>query len=226
MRRTTWVAVIWLGLSAAGHCAIPEAGPLDYSGHARVAFEGDSTLHGFHGHAATDEIRVHVDAVTNAAAGATWDAAGELRVLALSTDHEKRDANMLAMLHADLFPTVDAVLEDAPVPVGDEVEAPLRLRIGSHDATVPATISAWTQTVDGVTFRLQFEVSLHEFGLKPPSVLGLIKVGDVVKVDCEVVAGARHDADVARARPVLRSEAPLRRVASARATFGAVENLL
>lgn len=183
-----WMVVAILGAGVLGCAVVAGASPVgtaDFSGSARLAFEGDSTLHAFHGHAATEDIRVHLDPSTNAAA-ATWDAAGAIPVLTLSTDHEKRDSNMYAMLHADAFPKVAAVLEDVPVPDGGPVQAPLRLRICSCEATVPATVSEWVQTGDGLTFRLQFEVSLSQFGLKPPSVLGLIKVADLVKVDCVV----------------------------------------
>ncbi len=44
------------------------------------------------------------------------------------------------------------------------------------------------ETVDEIKFRAEWEVSLKEYRLKPPSVLGVIRVGDKARLEAEVTA--------------------------------------
>ena len=49
-------------------------------------------------------------------------------------------------------------------------------------------VSDWLQSGDEVRFHAEWDVSLDEFGLKPPSVLGVIRVGDRVRIEADVTA--------------------------------------
>jgi hypothetical protein len=58
----------------------------------------------------------------------------------------------------------------------------LHLRIRDVERKVRATAGNLKESGERVTFDLEFPVSLGEFELKPPSVLGIIRVGDTVSV--------------------------------------------
>ena len=67
---------------------------------------------------------------------------------------------------------------------GREGKSPLDLvlRIRDVERKVRATAGNLKESGERVTFDLEFPVSLGEFDLKPPSVLGIIRVGDKVSV--------------------------------------------
>ena len=58
----------------------------------------------------------------------------------------------------------------------------LLLRIRDVERKVRATAGNLKESGERITFDLEFPVSLGEFDLKPPSVLGIIRVGDKVSV--------------------------------------------
>ena len=58
----------------------------------------------------------------------------------------------------------------------------LLLRIRDVERKVRATAGNLKESGERVTFDLEFPVSLGEFDLKAPSVLGIIRVGDKVSV--------------------------------------------
>jgi hypothetical protein len=58
----------------------------------------------------------------------------------------------------------------------------LLLRIRERERKVRATASNLKEAGEQVTFDIEFPVSLGEFDLKAPSVLGIIRVGDKVTV--------------------------------------------
>ncbi|HEY5190912.1 MAG TPA: hypothetical protein VII77_02920, partial [Candidatus Deferrimicrobium sp.] len=58
----------------------------------------------------------------------------------------------------------------------------LLLRIRDVERKVRATASNLKESGERVSFDLEFPVSLREFDLKAPSVLGIIRVGDKVSV--------------------------------------------
>ena len=49
-----------------------------------------------------------------------------------------------------------------------------------------AQVTQFKTTAEKTTFTLDFAVSLKSFGLKPPSVMGIIRVGDTVRLQAEV----------------------------------------
>jgi hypothetical protein len=96
---------------------------------------------------------------------------------------------MRRMFARDRFPRIKAVVENAPVPAGaNAVKATLALRIRDQEQSIPVLVSDWKEDADGVSFHPTFDVSLKAFGLKPPSVIGLIRVGDRVTVEGNVIA--------------------------------------
>lgn len=150
-----------------------------------VHFEGTSTLHGFEGAVSADRVEL---AVETAAGGtsATLNASVEINVANMSTHHEKRDKNMYTMFSYKEFATINGTLTNAVVTADEDCKVELLLKICNEQHPVDAVISHYSNRVDGVAFDLAFPVSLKTFGLKPPSVLGMVRVGDEVAVRCHV----------------------------------------
>jgi len=115
----------------------------------------------------------------------------EVAVAGMDTRNKSRDGQMREMFRADRFPTIHAAARDVDVDrlrvesgKGREGKAPLDLllRIRDVERKVRATASNLKESGERVTFDLDFPVSLGEFDLKAPSVLGIIRVGDKVSV--------------------------------------------
>jgi polyisoprenoid-binding protein YceI len=155
-----------------------------------VAFLVTSTLHDFPGSARCLPFEAVLD----------LDAAGnpvipsvevEVPVAGMDTRNKSRDGQMREMFRSDRFPRIRAVARDVDVGrlrvelgKGREGKAPLDmlLRIREVERKVRATASNLKESGDRVTFDIEFPVSLGEFDLKAPTVLGIIRVGDKVSV--------------------------------------------
>jgi len=177
-------------------CTASEAAPADSSesatlqGACDIAFFVTSTLHDFPGSARCRPFTVPV----------ARDASGkevipvlqvEVPVAGMVTGNKTRDGQMREMFQSDRFPGILGKAHDvdverlrAEVGKGHEGKVPLDLvlRIREAERKIHATASYLKTSGDRVTFDLEFPVSLGEFGLKPPTVFGIIRVGDKVTV--------------------------------------------
>ena len=115
----------------------------------------------------------------------------EVPVAGMDTRNKSRDGQMREMFRSDRFPLIHAAARDVDVArlrvesgKGHEGKAPLDLllRIRDVERKVGATASNLKESGEQVTFDIEFPVSLGEFDLKAPSVLGIIRVGDKVSV--------------------------------------------
>jgi len=115
----------------------------------------------------------------------------DVPVEGMDTRNKTRDGQMREMFRSDRFPRIHAAARDVDVDrlrvemgKGREGKAPLDLllRIREVERKIRATASNLKESGDRVTFDLEFPVSLGEFDLKAPSVLGIIRVGDKVSV--------------------------------------------
>jgi polyisoprenoid-binding protein YceI len=115
----------------------------------------------------------------------------EVPVAGMDTRNNSRDVQMREMFRSERFPRIHAVAHDVDVErlrvgigMGREGNASidLLLRIRDVERKVRATASNLKESGERVTFDLEFPVSLGEFDLKAPSVLGIIRVGDKVSV--------------------------------------------
>jgi len=150
-----------------------------------IRFFGSSTLHGFDGKVPSQHFRLTIqeDPVTHQR---LMNATVRVSVKDMTTSHPKRDRNMLKMLGCDKFVSIEGTVTDAIVPLGAEGFATLKLKIRDVENNIPVKITEWQSTKDSISFHMMFPVSLKAFGLKPPSVLGVIRVGDDVLVTCDV----------------------------------------
>jgi polyisoprenoid-binding protein YceI len=115
----------------------------------------------------------------------------EVPVAGMDTRNRSRDRQMREMFRSERFPMIRAAAHDVNVErlreemgKGREGKSPLDLllRIRDVERKVRATASRLEESGGRVTFDLEFPVSLGEFDLKAPSVLGIVRVGDKVTV--------------------------------------------
>ena len=115
----------------------------------------------------------------------------DVPVAAMDTRNRSRDGQMREMLRSDRFPLIRGAARDVDVERlrveigkgrGGNASIGLLLRIRDVERKVLATASNLRESGERVTFDLEFPVSLGEFDLKAPSVLGIIRVGDKVSV--------------------------------------------
>ena len=155
-----------------------------------VAFLATSTLHDVSGSARCLPF----------AAVLARDAAGrrvipsvevEVPVAGMDTRNKSRDVQMREMFRSERFPRIHAAAHDVDVErlrveIGKSRDGnasiDLLLRIRDVERKVRATASNLKESGERVSFDLEFPVSLREFDLKAPSVLGIIRGGDKVSV--------------------------------------------
>lgn len=155
-----------------------------------VRFLGSSTLHDFSGKAACRPFAAPLDR----------DASGrsiipsveiEVPVAEMNTANDSRDEQMRKMFESDRHPRIravargvdtDRVREAMRKDPGGEAPLPLTLDIRGVERRIEATASRFKEERGRVSFDLEFPVSLKEFGLKPPSFLGIFRVSDRVVV--------------------------------------------
>jgi len=115
----------------------------------------------------------------------------EVPVAGMDTRNKSRDRQMREMFRSERFPRIRAAAHDVDVErlrvgigKGREGNASidLLLRIRDVERKVRATASNLKESGGRITFDLEFPVSLGEFDLKAPSVLGIVRVGDKVTV--------------------------------------------
>lgn len=158
-----------------------------WEGQCAIRFNGYSNLHDFEGTVISRPYRVDV---ARAADGTErWTVRIDVPAVEMNTNNGKRDKNMRALLKVAEFPLISGVVSgldplqyrgDAPPPL------PLDLTLVGRTNALQATVRKLKETDSTVEFDLGFQVSLKAFGLKPPSVLGMIRVSDHVDVLCHV----------------------------------------
>jgi polyisoprenoid-binding protein YceI len=150
-----------------------------WRGAAKIAFQGTSTLHDFSGTAQADPFPflVALDGKS-----ATLGGTALVAVARMDTQHAKRDENMRTMFEATRFPLITGVLAPVQINPAAATQVPLELTIRGRSLTVPATLTGWRMEDNVLHFELDMTLSLQQFGLSPPVLLGFIKVGDAVPV--------------------------------------------
>lgn len=148
---------------------------------ALIHFAGTSTLHDFGGQLPAQPFSLILS-------NGVWFASAEVLSGRMATANEKRDRKMHQMLGTNAFPEIRGVVAGAPLPGPAGTNVTLKLIIRDQTNAVPVRISAWAETSHEIKFHADWEVSLEDFGLKPPSVLGVIRVGDRVKLEADVTA--------------------------------------
>jgi polyisoprenoid-binding protein YceI len=191
IRAGVLLAILVAGSSPPSAGAAPvEPAKATILGTCDVAFLVTATLHDVYGSARCQRFSALL----------SRDAAGgkiirivevEVPVAGMDTGNATRDGKMREMFLAERFPRIHAAAHDVDVERlleetgngrGGIASIDLLLRIRDVERKVRATASNLKESGERVTFDLEFPVSLGEFDLKPPSVLGIIRVGDKVSV--------------------------------------------
>lgn len=150
-----------------------------------IEFSGDSTLHEFSGRANAETFawQQNEDA---------YQAAMSIKGGSLTTDSTGRDRNMWRMLEVERFPTLSGQLADVPsswlagTNESGALTRPIQLTLRDRTLAVPATLQI-IPDAEGTRFvDIRFVVSLAAFGMRPPAVLGVIRVRDTVDVHIQL----------------------------------------
>ena len=190
IRAGLFLVLVAVFSSSAGAAPADAPVPTGFLGECDIAFLVASTLHDVPGSARCQPFPVRI----------AHDPSGkevipvvevEVPVAAMDTRNKSRDRQMREMFLSDRFPRIRGEARDVDVERirveigkgrGGNVPIDLLLRIRDVERKVRATASNLRESGERVTFDLEFPVSLGEFGLKAPSVLGIIRVGDKVSV--------------------------------------------
>lgn len=167
-------------------CFASSALATDYHGNCTVAFTGSSTLHDFHGKGKCEPFIVSTtDGVFDMSKPA-------VAVAGMDTANPKRDKKMHEMFDQKNFPLITANagavnLKDFRKKAGESPKVNFKLKIRDIVKPVTGTVSNFVETDSRITADVAFTVSLADYQLKPPSVLGVIKVDDKISVTTSFV---------------------------------------
>lgn len=181
----------------------PPARADGWNGSCEVRFRGTSNLHDFTGNAACQPFRLGVEPADGRR---TVISGAEVAVLAagMDTGNRSRDRQMREMLQADRFPGIRATFGSIdPEAVGRELrkgaqaKVPIDFTLTIRDVARPvhAVAGNFRESGEGVSFDVEYAISLKDFRLQPPrAMFGLLRVADSVQVTTAV----RLDASVPR----------------------------
>jgi len=165
-----------------------------WSGTSEVRFKGYSTLHNFEGTVGPVPLKV---TVAPGQSGRIVSATSKVPVKKMTTNHEGRDRNMMAMFNERFFHVIDVEVVDAPETElrpqdGKPGTMRIALTIAGQRALGRAVVTNLNEAENNLSFDLSFPLSLKAFKLQPPGALGgLVKVKDTVDVTAHVVLTKR-----------------------------------
>jgi hypothetical protein len=156
-------------------------------GECDLRFLGTSTLHDFTG---TVRCLPFSAALGKDAAGNPGIPAVEVEIPieGMDTGNKSRDEQMRGMFEGDRFPRIRGTVRNVDVDAIRQAAGEgkgvldLSLRIRDKERNVRAALTNLREEGNVVRFDLEFPVSLKDFGLKAPTVLFFIRVGDRVTV--------------------------------------------
>ncbi len=146
----------------------------DWQGEAKADFAVKATMDSFVGKATSEPIALAADAT---------ELPVTFQIAKLDTGKKKRDVEMQHMFHMEQHPELTGVAKLADLSKLEGAgDVPVSLTIAGVTQELTAHISDVKRTDGKWSFTAQFDISLKTFGLKPPSIMKIINVGDVVKV--------------------------------------------
>jgi hypothetical protein len=175
------------------------ADALTLDGQCEFQFFAKSTLHDFEGKGTCQPFFLNSERM---ASGEELIKAPSIVVLVngMDTDNSARDKKMYAMFENQRFPEIKGLFSDLKAETilqqlkdeGDTAgHLDFNLQIRTISKPVAATARDLLITPEQISFRMEFPLSLADFQLDPPSVLGMIRVDDQVRVEVMVVLN-RH----------------------------------
>jgi polyisoprenoid-binding protein YceI len=179
-------ALVWL----ASVLTPVSARAVEVAGRCSATFFATATLHDFEGKGLCVLLSIEPPD-----ASGTYRARAEVAVEQLDTGIAARNEKMRVMFGAQEFPRITALFEkvDPAALRAKRVGAlPFRLTIHGVERAVTPELSDWSE-VPGkrAHFRATFTVALSEFGMEAPTAVGLVRVGDRVRVVVDVELTAK-----------------------------------
>ncbi len=148
---------------------------------ATFRFAGSSTLHDFGGQLSAQPFVLTIS-------NHTWSAEADVLAGEMATASEGRDRKMHKMMNAIEHPRIHGKVVFAPIPTEGGTNVMLNLKIRDQQIDLPVRVTDWKETAEEIRFHAAWELSLKQYKLKPPSVLGVIRVSDRVRLDADVTA--------------------------------------
>jgi len=178
-----------LSLACLGDSALADT-TSTWEGKADITFSGTSTLHDWSGTVSADPFSTTV-VMDEAGQPQAISAKVAVKAAGMDTAEPKRDENMHKAMHVDEHPLLSAKFdapysELAPKEGNAPQKLPFTLTLLGKEQKVEGVISNWKQTGDKVQFDVDLPVSLKASGIKVPSVMLVVRVGDTVKVRVSV----------------------------------------
>lgn len=181
-------------LAIAGILPALHADDTKWNGTCQIHFSGESTLHDFEGDVTAEPFTVTVSGIDDPAnASATSEVT--VKAAGMDTGNDKRDAEMHKCMdvtnHPGITVTVDdlAVSETKPAKDGAMPRptiVPFTMTLMGKSHQITGQVSDWSYTDGDATFSVSFPVSLKACGIKPPGVLGVVKVKDEIQVKAKL----------------------------------------
>lgn len=158
-------------------------------GEAQIVFQGRSTLHDFSGKVSSQPFVINALRDENGRI-TKWSSQADVSASTMDTTNKDRDKNMHKMLDAANYTFISGTVSNAPAPVLGSSNSiiTLTLKIRDKCKTIPVEITDWHESAKELAFSASWTVSLKDYGLKPPSVLGIIKVNDTVALAAKIQA--------------------------------------
>ena len=166
---------------------------LTLEGRCAIKFLGESTLSDFDGQAICQPFTLKTEGETGKA-GIIRQPVVKVLVGKMDTDNSGRDKKMYAMFEQEKYPEIHGLFADLNPDVilqqwrASSIPGRLKfdLMIREVSQSVEATISDLIVTLEQISFVMKFPLSLASFQLEPPSVFGVIRVDDKVRVEARV----------------------------------------
>lgn len=163
-----------------------------WSGSASAVYSASSTIHEWTGKARSAPFVAEVE--LKAGAPARLRARVEFPVAGISSENEKRDANMREAMKSAEHPLVTGSF-DAELPAallaGKEVELPIEVTLLGRKHRLDCKASDWRRSGGEFSFDVEFPLSLEAAGIEIPSFLLLVRVHDAVRVRTHVTLSVR-----------------------------------
>lgn len=162
-----------------------------WKGTCSVHFSGDSTLHDFEGDVAAEPFTVKIAGMADPSTTATATATVVVKAAAMDTGNEKRDIEMHKCMDVTTYPEIVVEMDHLPVAatkpepdgaVPRPTIIPFQMTVMGKAHEVTGKVSDWSYSDEEVAFSVSFPVSLKACGIKPPGVLGVVKVKDEIVV--------------------------------------------
>ncbi len=184
-----WIISIAAVLSLAVYA---EAATLD--GECTIHFFGKSTLHDFEGQVTCQPFVLQTEAAESGRQVIRQQVVTVL-VSEMGTDNDGRDKKMRAMFDSTNFPEIkghfadlepEVILEQLKATENGQGSLEFDLQIRKITQHIKAKTSLLTIGPEQIVFTMEFPLSLASFKLKPPSVMGIIRVANDVQVEVQI----------------------------------------